>query len=166
MGQNWDTISYLSDTLPTTSKMPSIIKSSVDILNVPKIRSSVSKISKPRKMKVKIVKEKTMKSVKSGGQYVGTGTSKYWSSDTKSYLCNICGKSFHTAKDRKRHEHIHDEEPYYCNSCDYFNLRQDHLTEHKRRNHGKSLAQVRVERKQAAIKPVSPGVECQTDFPF
>jgi hypothetical protein len=66
--------------------MPSIVRPSVEILIVPRIRSSVSKISKPRKMKVKIVKEKTVKSVKSGGHYVGSGSSKYWRSDTKGRL--------------------------------------------------------------------------------
>ena len=81
-------------------------------------------------------------------------------------MCNNCGKGFPTSKDRTRHQHIHDVDPYYCNSCNYVNARQDHLTEHKRKNHAKSLAEVRTERRQAAIKPVSRSVECKTEFPY
>ena len=84
---------------------------------------------------------------KVSGHYRGTGPSKYWYSDTESFICNYCDLGYHTAKERARHHHIH-EEPYKCHDCDYTNVRQDHLSEHMLKKHSKIVELVREERKK------------------
>ena len=67
-------------------------------MNVPKV---AGKISKPKKAKA----------VRTGGEYRGTGSSRYWYSNTASFKCTYCDLGYHTAKEQAHHHHIH-EEPY------------------------------------------------------
>ena len=70
-----------------------------------------------------------------------------WYSDTESFICNYCVLGYHTAKERARHHHFH-QETYKCHDCDYKNVRQDHLSEHMLKKHSKVGELVRKERKQ------------------
>ena len=70
--------------------MPKTVKPKMEILNIPKIGAKVAKVSKPRKVKVKVAKEKIAKPVMLGGHYRGTGSIRYWWSDTKSFKCLYC----------------------------------------------------------------------------
>ena len=100
--------------------MPRTIESK-EILNIPKV---AEKISKPKKVKA----------VRAGGHYRGTGSSKYWYSDTESFMFTYCELGYHTAKERALHHHIH-EEPYKCHDCEYTNVRQDGLMKHILKKH-------------------------------
>ena len=156
--------------------MPKVVKPKLVILSVPKVGI----------MDAKVKKKSAAKPVKTGGVYKCSGTSKYWYSFEPTILCKHCKKGFHTTKDRTRHQHLH-EEPQYCPHCDYRNVRQDHLTNHIRAVHDRSIAVVRQERKQVrdsdplaipSVKivnrkkqrvptqaiPQSASISCQTTF--
>jgi hypothetical protein len=115
--------------------MPKIIKPKLVILSVPKVGIKDAKVTK----------KPVVKTVRTAGEYKGSGSNKYWYSYDPTILCVHCKKGFHTTKERTRHQRSH-EEPKDCPHCKYRNVRQDHLTDHIRAVHDKSLAVVRHER--------------------
>ena len=123
--------------------MPKIVKPNLVILSIPKVGMESAKVTKVAKPKL----PKSAKPVKTGGFYRCSGSSKYWYSIEPTFLCKYCQKGFHTSKDRTRHQHVH-ETPFHCHVCDYRNVRQDHLTNHMRVMHDKSVAVVQLERKK------------------
>jgi hypothetical protein len=116
--------------------MPKIIKPKLVILSVPKVGMKDAKVSKNP-----VVKTGEYKT----GEYKGSGSNKYWYSYEPTILCVHCKKGFHTTKERTRHQRSHDE-PKDCPHCNYRNVRQDHLTDHIRAVHNRSLAVVKHER--------------------
>ena len=87
-----------------------------------------------------------MKTVRAGGEYRGSSSSKYWYSYTDSFKCHYCVQGYHTAKERARHHHSH-QEPYKCHDCEYKNVRQDSLSKHLLKKHSKTVNVVRAGRK-------------------
>ena len=123
--------------------MPRTIKPKLVVLNVPKVGMKDAKVTK--NPVVKVTKNPVVKSVSELGEYRGSPKNKYWYSFLATILCVYCKKGFHTTKERTRHQRKH-EEPKDCPHCEYRNVRSDHLTEHIRFVHDKTLEVVVHER--------------------